>query len=129
MRMLALAPKQYFVPRQQTRAECGDLRACISKNCSLTVSSCGRLPRTLKLESTQRSHMPSAMVTFNGRITLPTDIRKQLGLKTGDNIDFVEIEKGQFAIRPRTSTVPSVDAGVPAQPYASAANEVSETVQ
>ncbi len=73
--------------------------------------------------------MPSAMVTFNGRITLPTDIRKQLGLKTGDNIDFVEIEKGQFAIRPRTSTVPAVDAGVPAQPYASAAKEVRETVQ
>ena len=46
--------------------------------------------------------MPSAMVTFNGRITLPTDIRKQLGLKTGDKIEFVEIGKGQFALRPRT---------------------------
>ena len=42
--------------------------------------------------------MPSAMVTFNGRITLPSDVRKQLGLKTGDNVDFVEIEKGRFAI-------------------------------
>ena len=49
--------------------------------------------------------MPSAMVTFNGRITLPTDIRKQLGLKTGDKVEFVEIGKGQFALRPR------VDAG------------------
>ncbi len=51
--------------------------------------------------------MPSAMVTFNGRITLPTDIRKQLGLKTGDNIDFIEIEKGRFAICPRTSSISS----------------------
>ncbi|MGD0736385.1 MAG: AbrB/MazE/SpoVT family DNA-binding domain-containing protein [Terracidiphilus sp.] len=42
--------------------------------------------------------MPSAMVTFNGRITLPSDVRKQLGLKTGDNVDFVEIEEGRFAI-------------------------------
>jgi antitoxin PrlF len=73
--------------------------------------------------------MPSAMVTFNGRITLPTDIRKQLGLKTGDNVDFIEIEKGRFAICPRTSTVPAVDAGVPAQPYAPAAKEITETVQ
>ncbi|HEV2488146.1 MAG TPA: AbrB/MazE/SpoVT family DNA-binding domain-containing protein [Terracidiphilus sp.] len=73
--------------------------------------------------------MPSAMVTFNGRITLPTDIRKQLGLKTGDNIDFVEIEKGQFAIRPRTSTVSAVEARVPSPPHASIAKEVSETVQ
>ena len=42
--------------------------------------------------------MPSAMVTFNGRITLPTQVRKQLGLKTGDSVDFVEVEKGRFAI-------------------------------
>jgi antitoxin PrlF len=47
--------------------------------------------------------MPSAMVTFNGRITLPTDIRKQLGLKTGDNVEFVEIGEGRFAIRPCTA--------------------------
>ena len=63
--------------------------------------------------------MPSAMVTFNGRITLPTDIRKQLGLKTGDNVEFVEIGKGQFALRPRpdagnnTSVNEEVGAGVP----------------
>jgi AbrB family looped-hinge helix DNA binding protein len=40
------------------------------------------------------------MVTFNGRITLPSNVRKELGLKTGDNVDFVEIEKGRFAIVP-----------------------------
>jgi AbrB family looped-hinge helix DNA binding protein len=60
--------------------------------------------------------MPSAMVTFNGRITLPTDIRKQLGLKTGDKVEFVEIGKGQFALRPRTdadnSTSERTEAGV-----------------
>jgi AbrB family looped-hinge helix DNA binding protein len=38
------------------------------------------------------------MVTFNGRITLPTHVRKQLGLKTGDNVDFVEVGKGRFAL-------------------------------
>jgi len=63
--------------------------------------------------------MPSAMVTFNGRITLPTDIRKQLGLKTGDKIEFVEIGKGQFALRPRTD----------AENSASEAAEVLERVQ
>ena len=42
--------------------------------------------------------MPTAMVTFNGRITLPTQVRKQLGLKTGDSVDFVEVEKGRYAI-------------------------------
>jgi AbrB family looped-hinge helix DNA binding protein len=38
------------------------------------------------------------MVTFNGRITLPPNVRKQLGLKTGDCVEFVEIGKGRFAI-------------------------------
>ena len=48
--------------------------------------------------------MPTAMVTFNGRITLPTQVRKQLGLKTGDSVDFVEVEKGRFAIVPGTES-------------------------
>jgi AbrB family looped-hinge helix DNA binding protein len=38
------------------------------------------------------------MVTFNGRITLPPHVRKQLGLKTGDSVEFVEIGNGHFAI-------------------------------
>ena len=42
--------------------------------------------------------MPSAVVTFNGRITLPNNVLKQLGLKTGDSVDFVEIDQGRFAI-------------------------------
>jgi AbrB family looped-hinge helix DNA binding protein len=40
------------------------------------------------------------MVTFNGRITLPPDVRKQLGLRTGDKVEFVEIGQGRFAIAP-----------------------------
>jgi len=42
--------------------------------------------------------MPTAMVTFNGRITLPPQVRKILGLKTGDNVEFVEVGQGHFAI-------------------------------
>ncbi len=48
--------------------------------------------------------MPTAMVTFNGRITLPSRVRKELGLKIGDSVDFVEIEKGRFAITPGPSS-------------------------
>jgi AbrB family looped-hinge helix DNA binding protein len=48
--------------------------------------------------------MPTAMVTFNGRITLPSQVRKNLGLKTGDSVDFVEMENGRFAICPRISS-------------------------
>jgi AbrB family looped-hinge helix DNA binding protein len=48
--------------------------------------------------------MPSAMVTFNGRITLPPNVRKQLGLKTGDSVEFVEIGNGRFALEPETAS-------------------------
>ena len=46
--------------------------------------------------------MPTAMVTFNGRITLPPQVRKNLGLKTGDDVEFVEVEQGRFAISCRS---------------------------
>lgn len=48
--------------------------------------------------------MPSAMVTFNGRITLPPHVRKQLGLRTGDSVEFVEIGNGRFAIAHNSAT-------------------------
>ena len=78
--------------------------------------------------------MPSAMVTFNGRITLPTDVRKQLGLKTGDKIDFVEIENGRFALCPRADEtdadeVSGVEEEVPALACSRAAGRLTETVQ
>jgi AbrB family looped-hinge helix DNA binding protein len=49
------------------------------------------------------------MVTFNGRITLPLHVRKELGLKIGDNVDFIEIEKGRFAIVPGSESIMDLD--------------------
>jgi AbrB family looped-hinge helix DNA binding protein len=49
------------------------------------------------------------MVTFNGRITLPPQVRKNLGLKTGDNVEFVEVEKGRFAISCRHRLNPEAE--------------------
>lgn len=49
--------------------------------------------------------MQSAVVTFNGRITLPLHVRKQLGLKTGDTVEFVEVEKGRFSILPGPAAI------------------------
>ena len=59
--------------------------------------------------------MPSAMVTFNGRITLPFDVRKELGLKIGDSVDFIEIAKGRFAIMPGACSAMDLDNSAPDQ--------------
>ena len=49
--------------------------------------------------------MPSATITSKGQITIPIQVRSALGVDAGDRIDFVEMEKGQFAIVPATRSV------------------------
>jgi AbrB family looped-hinge helix DNA binding protein len=38
--------------------------------------------------------VPSAKVTSKGQITIPRRVREQLGLYPGDQVEFVEDEKG-----------------------------------
>jgi AbrB family looped-hinge helix DNA binding protein len=49
--------------------------------------------------------MTTATITSKGQITIPVNVRSSLGLSTGDRIEFVEIENGQFAIIPATHPV------------------------
>ena len=67
--------------------------------------------------------MPSATVTFNGRITLPSHVRRQLGLKTGDSVDFVEIGKGRFAITPGAGAIPDPKGWIPQLDFSPAVDE------
>jgi antitoxin PrlF len=73
--------------------------------------------------------MPTAMVTFNGRITLPYNVRKELGLKTGDSVDFVEIEKGRFAILPGTGLISEPIDWVADRELAPIAEQANKTIQ
>jgi antitoxin PrlF len=49
--------------------------------------------------------MASATITSKGQITVPVSVREALGLDAGDRIEFVQIEKGKFAIVPATRSV------------------------
>lgn len=49
--------------------------------------------------------MASATMTSKGRITIPAAIRTAIGLGTGSRVEFVEHEKGRYAIVPVTSSV------------------------
>lgn len=49
--------------------------------------------------------MSTATVTSKGQITIPAPVRAALGLDAGSRIEFVEIEKGKYAIVPATSPV------------------------
>ncbi|MEJ8849302.1 AbrB/MazE/SpoVT family DNA-binding domain-containing protein [Variovorax rhizosphaerae] len=40
--------------------------------------------------------MTTATITSKGRITIPAEVRKALLVDTGDRVEFVQIEPGQY---------------------------------
>jgi antitoxin PrlF len=49
--------------------------------------------------------LATATVTSKGQITIPAQVRIALGVDAGDRIEFVEVERGQFAIVAATRSV------------------------
>ncbi|MDE1157920.1 MAG: AbrB/MazE/SpoVT family DNA-binding domain-containing protein [Neorhizobium sp.] len=46
----------------------------------------------------------TAKITTKNQITLPANVRKSLGVSTGDMVDFVRNEAGYFEVRARKYT-------------------------
>jgi antitoxin PrlF len=44
--------------------------------------------------------MPKSTITSKGQVTIPKEVRDQLGLKPGDRVDFVKDRTGRFLLRP-----------------------------
>jgi antitoxin PrlF len=49
--------------------------------------------------------MASAALTSKGQITIPIEVREELGLKAGDRIEFVKSEEGKFFIQPKKGSI------------------------
>jgi len=49
--------------------------------------------------------LAAATITSKGQVTIPVRVRTALGVDAGDRIEFVEVEKGQFAIVAATRSV------------------------
>jgi antitoxin PrlF len=49
--------------------------------------------------------MSTAQVTSKGQITIPVSVRKRLGLETGDRVEFIELENGEFVMKPAVHDV------------------------
>jgi antitoxin PrlF len=49
--------------------------------------------------------MATATLTSKGQITIPIEVREELGLKTGDRIEFVKSEEGKFFIQPKKGSI------------------------
>jgi AbrB family looped-hinge helix DNA binding protein len=46
--------------------------------------------------------MPSATVTSKGQITIPKEVREELGLRVGDRVAFRVLEDGRAIVEPET---------------------------
>lgn len=49
--------------------------------------------------------MSTASLTSKGQITVPIEVRKKLGLKTGDRVVFIEQEDGAFVVKAKTGNI------------------------
>ena len=50
--------------------------------------------------------MNLAKISLNGQITLPVDIRRKLGVKSGDKVLFVQKENGEIVVKNAASFQP-----------------------
>jgi antitoxin PrlF len=51
------------------------------------------------MKDVRSASMPTAKVTSKGQITIPAEVRKTLGLKTGEKVAFLPGENGEFRMR------------------------------
>jgi AbrB family looped-hinge helix DNA binding protein len=52
--------------------------------------------------------MATAAITSKGQITIPIEVREDLGLKSHDRIEFVKAEDGRYFIRPKKGSIMSL---------------------
>ncbi len=74
--------------------------------------------------------MPCATVTSKGQITIPIEVRQDLGLHAGDRIDFVRNEQtGRFEVVPATVPLMSLFGVLPKPERAVTLEEMNETIR
>ncbi len=49
--------------------------------------------------------MPTATLTSKGQVTIPKEVRQQLGIGQGDRLEFVVEDDGSLTVRPLRASV------------------------
>jgi len=49
--------------------------------------------------------MPASTVTSKGQITIPAEVRRELGLKSGSRVNFIRTHDGAYELVPATGSV------------------------
>jgi AbrB family looped-hinge helix DNA binding protein len=73
--------------------------------------------------------MPTATMTSKGQITIPIELRKTMGLGSGDKIDFYEVEAGQFRMVPRTASIRDLKGCIPKLDHIVTIEEMNQAIR
>ena len=74
--------------------------------------------------------MPSATLTSKGQITIPLEVRQELGLEAGDRVAFVRNETtGKFEFIPATVPLRSLLGVLPRPQKPVTVEEMNETIR
>jgi AbrB family looped-hinge helix DNA binding protein len=57
--------------------------------------------------------MSTATITSKGQITIPSKVRADMGLVTGDRVEFIRMEDGHYAVVPASHSIKSLKGIVP----------------
>lgn len=72
--------------------------------------------------------MPAAKVTSKGQITIPVEVRKALGLKGGDRVDFYQNAEGEFVLAPKNRSIRELAGCVPKLDYVPTIEEMNRAI-
>ena len=57
--------------------------------------------------------MPTATITSKGQITIPQQVRSDMGIAAGDRVDFIRMEDGHYAVVPASHSIKSLKGIIP----------------
>lgn len=57
--------------------------------------------------------MPTATITSKGQITIPQQVRTDMGLTAGDRVDFIRMDDGHYAVVPASHSIKSLKGIIP----------------
>jgi antitoxin PrlF len=77
--------------------------------------------------------MPTATITSKGQITIPIEVRRKLGLRAGDQINFFADEDGKYTFEPKTGSIMDMEGilkhlGLPVLGYAPSIEEMDQAI-
>jgi AbrB family looped-hinge helix DNA binding protein len=64
----------------------------------------------------------------NGRVTIPVEVRRELGLKPGDAVLWTKDARGNLTVRPVRSSLDDFDGFLPALDHLSAEIDVGDMI-